>query len=173
MIDLKAFYQSYTRAAHLRWLRGDSAGAIEMMNAAVKAASLRDRESVAWAYTRLADYELQRGHLDEAERMADASLQYVPDYAAALLARGRIRARAEQRHRRCGRTLARAARLNPLPEYQWTLADAAPAGQQDRRSCGLEQQLVRDGAGRRPAHAGALPLDPPRGWCNGRRTGQA
>ena len=96
MIDLKPFYQSYTRAAHLRWLRGDLNGAIEMMHAAVKAASPRDRESVAWAYSRLAMYELQRGRLAEAERMADASLQFVPDYAAALLARGPHPARTEQ-----------------------------------------------------------------------------
>src|SRR5690606_21988746 len=60
MIDLKPFYQSYTRAAHLRWLRGDLEGAIRMMQTAVEAASPRDRESVAWAYSRLADYELQR-----------------------------------------------------------------------------------------------------------------
>ena len=97
MIDLKPFYQSYTRAAHLRWLKGDLDGAIEMMHAAVKAASPRDRESVAWAYSRLAMYELQRGRLADAERMADASLQYVPDYAAALLARGRIQL-AQKKH---------------------------------------------------------------------------
>jgi len=68
MIDLKPFYQSYTRAAHLRWLKGDLDGAIEMMNAAVKAASPRDPESIAWAYSRLATYELQRGRFAEAER---------------------------------------------------------------------------------------------------------
>ena len=102
MIDLKPFYQSYTRAAHLRWLKGDLDGAIEMMHAAVKAASPRDRESVAWAYSRLAMYELQRGRLADAERMADASLQYVPDYAAALLARGRIQL-AQNEERRRGR----------------------------------------------------------------------
>ena len=90
MIDLKPFYQSYTRAAHVRWLKGDLTGAIELMQAAVKAASPRDRESVAWAYSRLAMYKLQRGRLADAERMANASLQYVPDYAAAMLARGRI-----------------------------------------------------------------------------------
>ena len=66
MIDLKPFYQSYTRAAHLRWLRGDLDGAIDMMQAAVKAASPRDPESIAWAYSRLAVYELQRGRLAEA-----------------------------------------------------------------------------------------------------------
>ena len=36
-----------TRAAHLRWVRGDLPGAIELMNSAVKSARLRDRESVA------------------------------------------------------------------------------------------------------------------------------
>ena len=77
MIDLKPFYQSYTRAAHLRWLKGDVEGAIALMQAAVKAASPRDPESIAWAYTRLATYELQRGRFAEAERMTAASLQYV------------------------------------------------------------------------------------------------
>lgn len=69
MIDLKPFYQSYTRAAHLRWLKGNLDGAIDMMQAAVRAASPRDPESIAWAYSRLAFYQLQRGRLDEAERM--------------------------------------------------------------------------------------------------------
>ena len=31
MIDLKPFYQSYTRASHLRWLKGDLDGAIELI----------------------------------------------------------------------------------------------------------------------------------------------
>ena len=38
MIDLKPFYQSYTRASHLRWLKGDIQGAVQMMEAAVQAA---------------------------------------------------------------------------------------------------------------------------------------
>ncbi len=90
MVDLKPFYQSYIRAAHLRWLKGDLDGAIALMHSAIRAVSPRDPESVAWAYSRLAVYELQRGQLAEASRMNDASLQHVPDYAAALLTRGRI-----------------------------------------------------------------------------------
>ena len=31
MIDIKPFYQSYTRASHLRWLKGDLGGAIELI----------------------------------------------------------------------------------------------------------------------------------------------
>ena len=144
MIDLKPFYQSYTRAAHLRWVKGDLPGAIEMMNSAVKSASLRDRESVAWAYSRLAYYELQRGRLAEAGRMAEASLQYVPDYAAALLARGRVEL-AQKKHPDAVKTLERAARLNPLPEYQWTLADALRLLNRNEEAAALERQLVRDG----------------------------
>jgi tetratricopeptide (TPR) repeat protein len=144
MIDLKPFYQSYTRAAHLRWTRGDLTGAIAMMNSAVKAASLRDSESVAWAYSRLAIYELQRGRLAEAGRMAEASLHYVPDYAAALLARGRIEL-AQEKYTDAIQTLERAVRLNPLPEYQWTLADALRLVKRNDEAAALEQQLIREG----------------------------
>ena len=145
MIDLKPFYQSYTRAAHIRWLKGDLDGATKMMRAAVQAASPRDRESVAWAYSRLAMYELQRGRLADATRMADASLEYVPDYAAALLVRGRIQL-AQAKTADAVLTLERAARLNPAPEYQWTLADALRLLNRSDEASIIEQQLLRDGA---------------------------
>ena len=144
MIDIKPFYQSYVRAAHLRWLRGDLRGAIEMMDAAVKAASPRDRESVAWAYSRLAMYELQRGDTATAERLATASLQYVPEYAAALLVRGRIQL-ARNSHAEAIDTLERAARSNRLPEYQWALADALRVSNRTADAVTLEERLVRDG----------------------------
>ena len=144
MIDLKPFYQSYTRAAHLRWLRGDLDGAIDMMRAAVKAASPRDPESIAWAYSRLAVYELQRGRLADAGHMADASLRTMPDYAAALLARGRIQL-AQKKPVDAVETLTRAARLNPLPEYQWALADALRVLGRTDEAAALESQLVREG----------------------------
>jgi tetratricopeptide (TPR) repeat protein len=144
MIDLKPFYQSYTRAAHLRWLRGDLDGAIEMMAAAVKAASPRDRESVAWAFARLAMYQLQRGQLTEADRLTAASLQYVPDYAAALLVRGRIQL-AQNKTEDAVRTLERAARLNPLPEYNWTLADTLRSLNRIDEAMSVEQRILADG----------------------------
>jgi tetratricopeptide (TPR) repeat protein len=145
MINLKPFYQSYTRAAHLRWLRGDLDGAIRMIQSAVKAASPRDPESVAWAYARLATYELQRGRLDEADRMAGASLQSVSEYAPALMVRGRILL-ARKKDFAAVEVLERAASLNPLPEYQWTLADALRLVRRTDEAAAIEQQLVRDGA---------------------------
>jgi tetratricopeptide (TPR) repeat protein len=145
MIDLKPFYQSYTRAAHLRWIRGDLDGALQMMRQAVHAASPRDKESVAWAYARLAMYELQRGRLAEAHRMVDASLAYVPDYAAALLVRGRIQL-AQNKTADAVRSLERAAHLNPLPEYHWTLADALRLVHRADEAGAIEQQLMQQAA---------------------------
>lgn len=145
MIDLRPFYQSYARAAHVRWLKGDLSGAIALLQAAVKAASPRDPEAIAWAYARLAMYELQRGRLAEAERMVAASLQLVPEYAAALLARGRIQL-ARNTPAEAAETLRLAAHLNPLPEYQWSLADTLRLLERDDEAAAIEQQLLRDGA---------------------------
>jgi len=143
MMDLKPFYQSYVRAAHLRWLKGDLEGAIEMMTAAVKAASPRDPESVAWAYTRLATFHLQRGQFAEAERMISSSLQFVPNYAAALLVRGRIQL-AQHRPAEAISSLEQAARLNPLPEYNWTLADALRSVDRVDDAIAIEQMVIAD-----------------------------
>ena len=63
MIDLKPFYQSYTRAAHVRWMKGDLEGALGAMRRATESASPRDPESSAWAWTRVALYELQANRL--------------------------------------------------------------------------------------------------------------
>lgn len=144
MIDLKPFYQSYTRVAHLRWLKGDLDGAIQLMQSALKAASPRDRESVAWAYVRLAVYELQRGRLSEALRMTDGAFEYVPDYAAALLAKGRILL-ADGRTTEAVAWLQRAADRNPTPEYLWTLADSLRAAGHATDAEAIDARLLRDG----------------------------
>jgi tetratricopeptide (TPR) repeat protein len=71
MIDLRPGLQSYCRVAHLRWLKGDLAGAMELMSQAVQTGSSRDPEPVAWAYARLALYQLEDGSHSEAMRSAD------------------------------------------------------------------------------------------------------
>src|SRR4026207_1044405 len=80
MIDLKPFYQSYTRAAHLRWLTGDLHGAIELTRPEISAASPRNPEAIAWAYTRLGAYELQRGDAGQAVHAVDAARSVPPDH---------------------------------------------------------------------------------------------
>jgi tetratricopeptide (TPR) repeat protein len=145
MIDLKPFYQSYTRASHLRWMKGDPNGAIELMRMAIQAASPRDRESVAWAYTRLANYQLQTGRLSDAAEASDSALAYQPDYAAALLARGRVLL-ARNRPAEALEPLRHAATLNPLPEYQWALGDALRLCERNEEAELVEADLMARGA---------------------------
>jgi tetratricopeptide (TPR) repeat protein len=149
MIDLRPFYQSYTRAAHLRWLRGDLDGATLLMQQAVRAASPRDPESVAWAYARLGSYAIQAGRLTDAMGAVDASLQFVPDYAAALLVRGRTLL-AQKKDEEAAGVLARAARLNPLPEYQWVLADVLRRLDRGDEARAVESKIVLEGAASDP-----------------------
>jgi tetratricopeptide (TPR) repeat protein len=145
MIDLKPFYQSYTRGAHLRWLTGDLDGAIELMRLAIPAASARDADSIAWAYTRLADYELQRGRVGPASSALDTALAHRPDYAAALLARGRILL-AQRRPGDASRALERATQLNPLPEYRWALADVLRLVGRTDAAVDVERALELEGS---------------------------
>lgn len=141
MIDLKPFYQSYTRAAHMRWMKGDLDGALRAMRQAVSSASPRDPESSAWALTRVALYELQAKRLDAALEAADSALRYEADYAAALLAKGRILLARGSKADALD-VLTRAARLNPLPEYQWILADTLRASGREADADQVERELV-------------------------------
>jgi tetratricopeptide (TPR) repeat protein len=123
MVDLRPDLQSYARAAHVRWLTGDLDGALELMNLATSASSPNDPEAAAWAFTRLARYQLQRGATKQALQSCDAALSLQSDYAPAMLARGRTLL-AMNRAPEALVELQRAAKLNPLPEYQSALEDA-------------------------------------------------
>lgn len=123
MVDLRPDLQSYARAAHVRWLTGDLAGAIELMKLATAASSPNDSDAAAWVFTRLALYQLQRGAMKPALESCDAALSLQSDYAPAMFARGRTLL-AMNRASEALVELQRAAKLNPLPEYQWALEDA-------------------------------------------------
>src|SRR5919205_788116 len=123
MIDLRPDLQSYARAAHVGWLTGDLNGAIELMKLATTASSSNDPEAGAWAFTRLALYQLQRGATKQSLESCDAALSLQSDYAPAMLARGRTLL-AMNHGGEALVELQRAAKLNPLPEYQWILEDA-------------------------------------------------
>ena len=144
MIDLKPFYQSYTRAAHVRWMKGDLEGALRIMRRATESASPRDPESSAWAWTRVALYELQANRLPAARQAVDSALSHEPAYAAALLAKGRILLAGRNRSEALT-ALTRAASLNPLPEYQWILADTLRSSGRATDAAAVERELVARG----------------------------
>jgi tetratricopeptide (TPR) repeat protein len=150
MIDLRPDLHSYARVAHVRWLKGDLQGALEAMQMAVQASSPKDAETAAWVYSRMAGYQLQAGDMDSALKHCDAALRYQPDYAPALLAKGRLLL-AEHHEEEAIVPLRRAAALNPLPDYQWTLAEALRAtGQPD---AALENQIKQMGPASDPRTA--------------------
>jgi tetratricopeptide (TPR) repeat protein len=145
MIGLRPDLQSYTRVAHMRWLKGDLDGAIEVTQMAVTSGNPRDPEPTAWAYTRLGIYELQAGDTEKAMNAAEIALQFAKNYAAALLLRGRIllgQGKAEE----AIESLKRAADLTRLPEYEWTLADALREAGETQAAERVESSLARDGA---------------------------
>jgi tetratricopeptide (TPR) repeat protein len=141
MVDLRPDLQSYARAAHVRWLTGDLAGAIELMKLATAASSPNDPDSSAWAFTRLALYQLQRGATKQALDSCNAALALQSDYAPAILARGRVFL-AMNRAADAVVELRRAAKLNPLPEYEWALADALKLNGSQAEAAELESQIA-------------------------------
>lgn len=126
MMDQKPGPQAYSRAAHLRWLTGDLAGAIAVMQMATGVGGFHDPEAAAWAHVRLALYEWQAGHVSQASTHLEAALALQPEYPPALLARGRMLL-ADNNAAAAVEPLTRAAQRNPLPEYQWVLSDALRA----------------------------------------------
>ncbi len=91
MVDLRPDTSSYARVSYLRWLHGDTKGAIEAMSLAAQAANPQDPERVAWCHVQLGDALLNSGKTAEAEREFDRALFFFPEYGAALSAKARAR----------------------------------------------------------------------------------
>jgi len=148
-MNLKPDLHAYARAAHIRWLKGDLEGAIEAMELAVSAASPADAESGAWVNTRLAFYEFQAGRVSEAEQRCALALSLQNDYPPTLLLQGRILL-SQSRFGEAVNVLQNAMRLNPLPEYQWTLAEGLRAVGKETEASEIEAHLCQRGASTDP-----------------------
>jgi tetratricopeptide (TPR) repeat protein len=149
MMNLKPDLRAYARAAHMRWLKGDLEGAIEAMQLAATAASPSDAESAAWANTRLAFYEFQTGRVSEAEQRCALALSLQNNYPPTLLLQGRILL-SQSRLVEAVDCLQNAVKLNPLPEYQWTLSEALRAAGRKNEASTVETQLRQCGASSDP-----------------------
>src|ERR1043166_2392114 len=145
MVDERPNMQAYARIAHLRWLKGDLAGATELMQLAVGAASPNAPESAAWVNTRLAWLQFQHGNLADAVQTCESALAHQAEYAPALLLRGRLLL-ADGRTSEAIDPLTRAGRLNPLPEYQWVFSEALRAAGRQEEAAAVEKTLRQQGA---------------------------
>lgn len=145
MMDQRPGPQAYSRAAHLRWLKGDLDGAIELMQMTVQAMGARAGEAAAWAYVRLATYVFQRGDHHSAQRLLNQALSLHENHAPALSAQGRIYL-AQENTAAAVMSLTRAVRINPLPEYLWLLVEALYANQQPDQARRIAARLMKTGA---------------------------
>jgi tetratricopeptide (TPR) repeat protein len=144
MIDQKPTPEAYSRAAHMRWLKGDLPGAIELMEMAAGASDPRDSESSAWTRVKLSSYELQAGHLKRASELLAAALGLQPGYPPALLAQGRLLL-AQGTPKEAIEPLRQAAKAIPLPEYQWALIEALRAANRPADADAIQTRLLDRG----------------------------
>jgi tetratricopeptide (TPR) repeat protein len=149
MADLRPDLQAYARAAHIRWLKGDLDGAIEMMRLAIQAASPLDAESAAWVYSRMAVYQMQSGALAEARNFCEGALEFQSNYPPALLVEGKL-SFAKGKTDDALESIRRAVALNPLPEYQWALIEALQADGRFDEATSVKNELKANGAAADP-----------------------
>jgi tetratricopeptide (TPR) repeat protein len=145
MVDLRPDAQSYSRVAYMRWLKGDVEGAIDVARMAARAASSLDPESASWSLTRLARYHFQAGSFNDAKVACDSALRLSPDYPPALLMQSRMLLDVG-RVAEAAAPAQRAAEVNPLPEFQWGLADTLRAAGRADEAATVEAKLKQTGA---------------------------
>jgi len=137
-------FEAFARVAHLRWLHGDTAGAIAAMREAIRAGDVRAMEPQAWALTRLANLYLADARPTAALDAANQALDRMPGYPPALLALGRARL-ALGTGAEAVEALRSAAEANPLPEYQWWLADALKQSGAGEEAAKVIDEIVSHG----------------------------
>lgn len=121
MMDLRPDQGSYSRAAHLRSIYGDPAGAIGLWRMAIRAGTPQG-EATAWCRVELGDEYFNQGKLREAEEQFIASLAAFPDYHRGLAGLAKVR-EAQERRTDAAQLYQRAAGVLPSPQYIAALGD--------------------------------------------------
>jgi tetratricopeptide (TPR) repeat protein len=92
MVDAKPNSSSYSRAALLRAMHGDTAGAVELYKLSARTADPADKEAQSWCLSQLGDLYWRNGRYAEADRAYEEALSLTPNYSLALLGKGRTKA---------------------------------------------------------------------------------
>ncbi len=149
MVDLKPSLDSYSRAANIRWIKGDLAGAVQLQALAVRSGGPGDAGALAWSLCRLGQLTWQQGDATTADTCAARALELVPDFAPALLLQGRLLLAADHATEAL-LPLARAVAILPLPEPRWVYAEALRAAGSEAEALAVEERLVREGSAEDP-----------------------
>ncbi len=149
MMNLRPDLHSYSRAARIRYLLGDVAGALEFACLASDAAHPRAAHEYAWALTLRATHELRWGMNDEAEHSLARALDRDPKSPGALRLRAQILAMREAWDEAIV-DLRKAAQCDPHPETLWALAELLQCAGDSRAAAEVRHQLSRQGASHDP-----------------------
>lgn len=149
MMNLKPDGHAYSRAAHVRYLRGDLPGALEAMLVAARASSPRNRESFAWTWAKLASYQLQTGASDRALESVQRALEVLPDSYHAQRVAAQIHWARGEPARALTELRAAAARV-PHPEVLWMLMETLERQSLGAQASEVRAQLMSSGAAEDP-----------------------
>jgi tetratricopeptide (TPR) repeat protein len=113
-----------SRISYLKFIHGDTPGAIKMMQGALAAAIAErmPRENVAWSEYQLGEYFFQAGDLAGAEKAYSEGLEYYPNYYRDLAGLAKVRA-AECRFDDAVKFYQAALNVVPFPDYAAALGD--------------------------------------------------
>ncbi len=117
-------YQRDTRTSFLRFIAGDTPGAIDLMRSAVqKAIEMRmPAENIAWSEYQLGEDLFQAGEMAPAEKAYLAAVQEYPGYYRGLAGLAKVRA-AQGRYAEAVDLFKKAIAAVPYPEYAAALGD--------------------------------------------------
>lgn len=121
MFALRPDLASYNRVAYFRFVTGDAAGAVGMMQAAIQAGS-PVVENTAWCWAELGDMYFKTGRLVEARDAYNAALRIFPRLHRALAGVGRVEA-AQGHNAAAIQSYLRAQSIVPLVDYAGALED--------------------------------------------------
>jgi tetratricopeptide (TPR) repeat protein len=121
MLALRPDLTSYNRLAWYRFVTGDSAGAIALMQAAIRAGNAAP-ENVAWCWAELGRMYWKIGRSDDALNAYHSALSNFPNYYAAWAGIGLI-ASAQDQVKDAISAYLKAQATVPMPEYAEALED--------------------------------------------------
>jgi tetratricopeptide (TPR) repeat protein len=145
MMEQKPGLPAYSRAAYLRWLRGDDAGALAAIRLAIDSGlDPADPEPLAWVLVQAALLFFQRGDYAGADAGFRQALEVLREYPPALVGQARVRL-AEGDAARAAELLRRAFEQSPLVETGALLVQALELGGEHEAAERAYVQAEREG----------------------------
>jgi len=113
-----------SRIAYLRFLHGDSAAAVQLMNSAIEAAlqTQQPKENLAWLYFELGERYFQSGDLENASLAFSSGIATDPNHYRSLAGLAKVRA-AQGQLDEAVRLYSRSLEIIPFPVYLAELGD--------------------------------------------------